>query len=721
MKQVATVNTMIQLQDRVSAPINHILNALNHTVTAFEAVQRAGGGSIDTSALSTARAEINAANATYEELVQKTRQTNDQIQNNVDAQEQFTNEVDRSSQKSGNLLKKVGAVVAMYASIRTVDKMLDLSDELTQTTARLNMMNDGLQTTEQLQQMIYQSAQKSRGQYQQTAAAVSKMGIMAKDAFSSNVELVAFAEQLNKQFTIAGTSAAGIDAAMLQLTQAMGSGVLRGEELNSVFEQAPTIIQAIAGYLGVPIGEIRAMAQEGQITADIVKNALLSAADETNAKFESMPMTFSQVGTKISNAGLMAFQPIFNRLSALANSDDFNVMVNNSINALVVLADFTLDVFNAIGSIAGWVYQNWSILEPVVMGLATALGIYTVALITNNTVQGIHAALVAASTFAAQRHAAALMMESGATFAATAAQYGFNAALLACPVVWILLIIIAVIAAIYAVIAAINKVTGSSISATGLICGALATAGAFVWNLFLSTLEMILGVINYLINPFLSLANFFANVFVDPIGSIINLFGSMADNVLGILQKIASAIDLVFGSSFAATVEDWRAGLNAKVETAAATYGNGKYEEVVSTLDLSVEDLGLNRIAYTNAWEIGYDFGDSMSSKATGAMTDIFSNDEGIDYLAAMNATAGDIADGVGSMSDSLACSEEDLKYLRDIAERDIINRFTTAELKVDFTANSTIKSDLDLDGIVSQLEEKVSEVLEASAEGVHN
>lgn len=207
-------------------------------------------------------------------------------------------------------------------------------------------MNDGLQTTDELQSMIMKSANRSRAAYQTTADAVSKMGIMAKDAFSNNDELIKFTELINKQFTIAGTSAAGIDAAMLQLTQAMSSGVLRGEELNSVFEQAPTIIQTIADYLDVPIGKIRDMAADGQITSTIVKNAMLASADEINAKFEAMPMTFAQVWTIAKNIALEAFTP----------------------------------VIQAIGSGAQWIYDNWSTIAPIFWGLASAALAYAVAL-----------------------------------------------------------------------------------------------------------------------------------------------------------------------------------------------------------------------------------------------------------------------------------------------------------------------------------------------------
>ena len=218
------------------------------------------------------------------------------IRDNTDEQGRFNHAIDEGTQGAGDLMDMIKGAVAAYASVQTIGKVMDLSDQLTSTTARLNLMNDGLQTTQDLQNMIYLSAERSRGAYQATADAVSKLGLMAGDAFSSSEEIIAFTEQLNKQFTIAGTETAGIEAAMLQLTQAMGSGVLRGEEYNSILEQAPNIIQAIADYMEVPKGQLKDMAAEGEITAEIVKNAMFAAADETNAKFEAMPKTFRRFG-----------------------------------------------------------------------------------------------------------------------------------------------------------------------------------------------------------------------------------------------------------------------------------------------------------------------------------------------------------------------------------------------------------------------------------------
>lgn len=313
--------------------------------------------------------DVEAANQAYLRLSQTVGNTERYIRDNVDEQGRFNREIEEGTNEANSLMQTIKGAVAAYATIQTLSAALNLSDQLTTTTARMNLMNDGLQTTQDLQNMIYLSAERARGSYQATADAVSKLGLMAGDAFGSSQEIIAFMEQINKQFTIAGTEAAGVDAAMLQLTQAMASGVLRGEELNSIFEQAPTIIQSIADYLDVPIGSIREMAAEGQITADIVKAAMFAAADETNAKFESMPKTFSQVWTSFQNTALMASQPVLQRMNEIANSEAFQTFVNNAIEGLSMVAGVALEIFDLLVGVAGLVAENWSWLSPIIYGV----------------------------------------------------------------------------------------------------------------------------------------------------------------------------------------------------------------------------------------------------------------------------------------------------------------------------------------------------------------
>lgn len=591
---------------------------------------------------------------------------------------------------------------------------------MTSTNARLNLIVDDGGSVDELQDKIYASAQRARGSYQGTADAVAKLGLMAGDAFGSNDEIIAFSELLNKQFAIAGTEAAGIDAAMLQLTQAMGSGVLRGEEYNSILEQAPNIIQSIASYMGVTTGELKDLASEGVITAEIVKNAMFASADEINDKFNSMPMTFSQIWTSFQNSAYMAFQPVLTRLNEIANSDAFQTFVNGAAGALSTVAGIVLDIFNLVTSVGGFIGENWSIIQPIIMGIVTALGLYYGAMLLYNTITGIATAITTAKSFAEQVHAASLMMGTGATFAATAAQYGLNAALYACPIVWIIALIVALIAIFYAVIGAINKVAGTSISATGLIAGAFTWLLSVIANIFITLWNTVVDVFALIYNLIATVANFIGNVFFDPVGAVVRLFVDLADTVLGVLQTLASAIDTIFGSNLSASVQGWRDSIN---EWANTKFG----EEIEVMARMNPEGLKLDRIDNSEAFQFGYDWGSEKAASLSDSIKGLFGlgdNGTGLDDTMndptyswdAMTDSIQGIGTDTAAIRDSVEITSEDLKYLRDIADRESVNRFTTAEIKVDMKNTNQIGSNMDIDGVINRFGEKLDETLAASA-----
>ena len=669
--------------------------------------------------------DVSAANEAYVRLSQTVSNTERYIRDNVDEQGRFNREIEEGTNEANQLMQTIKGAVAAYATIQTLSTALNLSDQLTSTTARLNLMNDGLQTTQDLQNMIFLSAERARGSYQSTADAVSKLGLMAGDAFSGSAEIIAFTEQLNKQFTIAGTEAAGIDAAMLQLTQAMGSGVLRGEEYNSILEQAPNIIQAIADYMEVPKGQLKDMAAEGAITADIVKNAMFAAADETNAKFEQMPKTFNQIWTSFENNALMAFQPVLQRMNEIANSEAFQEFVNNAIEGLAVVAGVALEIFDLLVSTAGVVADNWSWLSPIIYGVAGALAVYYGWLLLTKGAELAMAAVHGIVAVAKGIMAAATMILTGATWAQTTAQYGLNAAMYACPIVWIIILIIALIALFYAAVAAVNKFAGTSVSATGIICGVFMVAAAFIGNLFVTLINFVIDIFVVLWNFIAAFANFFANVFTDPVGAIARLFFDLVDTVLSLLQSLASAIDTIFGSNLSGAVQGWRDSLGGWVDS---TFGKGT--EVMAKLN--AEDMHLGRFEYGAAWDAGYNFGEGIDESISNFdPSSLFNtNIPGAgDYADLSNYGAGlggigggvdDIAGNTGKIADSMEITEEDLKYLRDIAEQEAINRFTTAEITIEQTNHNNVSGKMDLDGVVNGLTDAVNEAVDIIAEGVH-
>lgn len=665
--------------------------------------------------------DVWTANNAYQRLSDTVENTERYIRDNVDEQGRFNRAISEGASNADNLTNTIKGAVAAYATVQTVGKALDLSDTLTSTAARLSMMNDGLQSTNDLQNMIYQSAERARGSYQATADAVSKLGTMAGDAFASSGEIVAFMEQVNKQFTIAGTSASGMDAAMLQLTQAMGSGVLRGEEYNSILEQAPNIIETIANYLDVPKGKLKEMAAEGVITADVIKAAMFAAADETNAKFEAMPKTFGQIATSFRNTALMAFQPVLSKLNAIANNASFQQFVSGVAAGAATIAEGLLMVVELLMSIFSVVSDNWPIISPIIYSIAAALALYYGYLMLVRTAEIVGTGIKAALTLASYAHAAATGTEASATAAATAAQLGFNTALLACPITWIVLAVMALVALFFAAIAAVNKFAGTTLSAIGIVSGAIAVAGAFIGNIFVAMINFTMDVFAALWNYIAAFANFFANVFNDPVASIARLFFDLADTILSLLEALAGAIDALFGSNLAGAVSGWRGNLKGWVDS---TYGRG--EEVMAKV--SAEDYHLQRFEYSGAWDAGYNFGSGLGGAAkfdpssylggilpgAGAAADLG------DQIGGIGGGVNDIAGNTGAIKDALDITEEDLKYLRDIAEQEAINRFTTAEITIEQTNNNHIKGSMDLDGVVSKLTDAVNEAANIIEEGVH-
>ena len=706
---MATIRTSIQLYDAMSPALRSMNKALNVVLNSFEAMQSASSSPVDSSEIRQARDELARVETQLDSVEQNIRQGNEQ-------QRQFNDSIRNGSNAASDLKSKFMGIVSVIGGMMGLKKVFDLSDELTQTTARLNMMNDGLQTTEELQNMIFASAQRSRGAYQATADAVSKMGIMAGDAFNSNAELVAFVEQLNKQFTIAGTSQEGVSAAMLQLTQAMGSGVLRGEELNSVFEQAPTIIQAIADYLDVPIGQIRAMAQEGQLSADVVKNAMLSVADETNAKFESMPKTIGQVWQSIKNQALMEFQPILQKINEIVNTDKFNNLVDGAIGAITTLASLATAAFTALASVAGFVYDNWSWIEPIIWAVIAAFIAYNaVSLITNG--------ILAAQALAQGVKAAADTMQAGTTFAATVAQHGLNAALLACPLTWIILLIIAVIAAIVGVCQWIAKTTGVANSFFGVITGGINVAIHAVKNAGLFIANVALGIWEALGACVSNIGTAFHNV----IANIKGWFFGLLSTALTVVEGICAALNkLPF-------VEFDYSGISAKADEYAAKSAEayGSTEEYKSIGDAFSK--GFNTFdAFESGWasdafNAGAAWGDGITDKVSG----FFNGGEGSDgTLDAFNNAStldgiyqntGDTAGSTAAMADSMDAMEDSVEYMKDIAEREAINRYTIVD-GITVTNNNTnnISSDMDIDGVMEKWNTDFTEVLETAAEGVH-
>lgn len=526
---------------------------------------------------------------------------------------------------TGSLKKLLGA----YAGLQGFKLLFGLSDEITSTTARLDLMNDGLQTTEELSEKIWQAAQRSRGSFQEMADMVAKLGTLAGDTFSSSDEVVAFSEQINKHFSLSRTNAAGAAAAMLQLTQAMSSGTLRGEELNSLLEQAATIPQAVARYMGVGIGEMRELASQGLVTAEVVKNAIFSAAEDSvdaagnvvkgvNSKFESMPMTWSQMFTFARNIAVKALGPLLSAINWLANNIE-------TIGPLVAGAAAAFVVFQ--------VAANWTKIAAV------ATGVYNAAVNFLSIGFGVL---------------------TGNTAAASAAVHVFNSALLANPITWVVMLIMVLVGVLYAAVAAFNHFSGESVSATGIIAGAFTALVAHILNTFAIPVQ----------NQLASLGNFLGNLFNDPVAAVKVLFFDMAETLLGYIKTVAHGMEDLINKIPGVSV-NLTSGIDSvyqKVKDASAKVkSESEWKEYFKKWDY---------IDLKDAFSVGYDWGSNLFGGD--------GEDDPLEYGVPTYEQMERIADSVAGIEKAVSMSEEDLKALVDVAERRYVNNVNlTAQMPV--------------------------------------
>nr|DAO40475.1 MAG TPA: Tail tape measure [Caudoviricetes sp.] len=542
---------------------------------------------------------MNEINETLKQIAANTSKAGDK-------QEEHDKKVRQTDNSANKLLSTVKKIVAAAAGFTIGKEILSLSDEMTQTTARLNLMNDGLQTTDQLNQMIYESAQRTRTSYLDTADVVAKLGQRAGSAFDSSAEVVQFAENLNKQFVIAGASQQEIASASLQLTQALGSGVLRGEELNAVFEAAPNIIQTIADHLGVPIGEIRELAADGQITAGIVKNAMLGATEEIEKQFEKMPMTWGQAWTVMKNAATDSMSDVMEELNEVLNSDSGQAIMEGLIAGFEVLSDVASMAVDVLAAGADWVVENWDLVSSVLIGAAIAIGAYMLAAGISTMMAWIAAAwpLVLLATLLAAAVYGAL--QAGATFEQIGQVIG------------------TVFGGIYAI--GYNLV-------------------ADLWNLFAV------------------FAEFFANIFNDPVANIAHLFFGLLDTILGIVETVANAIDALLDTDMSGAIAGFRGQMNDWVDD---TFG----ENAVKIERMAKLDTGTTA---AQGGEIGAGLGKKMDNMS-------FSMDSLNSSMGSLGSSLGSgnidkvgKVGSVGKIEQDVNIADENIKLLNDLSQRQYV------------------------------------------------
>lgn len=461
-------------------------------------------------------------------------------------------------------------------------------------------------------------------------------------------------------------------------------------------------------------------AKDDAHAAEIKQLKIDAAIDSALTGAKAKNMTWGQVWTSFQNSALMAFQPVLDKVNELANNDQFQGFVENAIGLLAQLAVYVLDFFNTLASIGAFISDNWSIIAPIVYGVIAALIAYA-------AISGIVAAVNGVMALSASVHAAAEAMQAGATFTATAAQYGLNAALMACPLTWIILLIIAVIAAIFAVCNAIAKMTGVANSGFGVITGGINVVIQFFKNLGLSVANIALGIGNAIA----ALASNMMTAFHNAICNVQSWFYNLLSTALTVIEGICAALNKLpfveFDYSGISSAADDYASKAAEAAGNKEDYKSigDAFNEGMSTFDTFQDGWA------ADAFNAGASWGDGVADKVSGMFsmdnidltggvdTSMLSNDFA-NNAAQTAANTADTADSAGRIADSVDISKENLKYLRDIAETEAINRFTTAEIEVTMNNNNTVSSDMDIDGMVDHLSAGVLEAMEQAAEGVH-
>lgn len=714
---MATITTAIRVQDAMTPAFHSMNNALNIVINSFENLQDSTNKAIDTASIQTARQELANANATIIQVEEKLKKANNESskmpQNFVNANNSANNLVQTLMGLSiiqrgiSMIIGQVSSAISRIDTLNNYPKvMANLGISTEQAEASMQMLNDGLKG-------LPTKLNDAVGSVQRFTSANGNVGASTKMFLA-----------LNNAILAGGAEMATQQSALEQLSQSYAKGKPDMTEWRSAMVAMPAQLGQVATAMNFKSADALGEAlTNGKVSMNEFMNTLIelnekgangfpslaeqakNATGGLQTSIENMKTSITRgvanmitsINEGLETAGFGSIQDIINNIGSgfenvLSNIGNFVEGIMVFINEISTYLSPIINFFQWIGSV---IADNWSIISPILNAIISVLAIYV-----------MYTAIVTI-----------------ATKIWTIAQGIFNSTMWACPIVWIILLIIALIAAIYAIVAAINKATGSTISATGVIVGALMTAAAFIWNLFLGLLDLVLGIINVLVNRWIKFANFFANLFNDPIGAIVHLFGDMADSILGILESIAKAIDKVFGSNLAGAVQGWRSGLDGMIEKVANKYGNGSYEKVLEELNLSSESLGFKRLDYGDAWSSGYNWGQGIDNKVSDIFNKVKNPKEASDYnnilgnLNNISDNTGNTAGNTGKISDTLDATEEDLQYLRDIAERETINRFTTAEIKVDFTSHNNINSEMDIDGIVDSLGQKLEERLEVVAE----
>lgn len=644
---------------------------------------------------------LDGYSSTIKRIVEGTDRASKSILGASKRTDDFNDALKRTEAATARASNGLSRLVKTAVGLTAVKKGMDLADTYTNTNARLGMITNSLAEQRSLQNDIFAAANRARGSYTEMASAASKMRMLAGDSFGSNQEAVAFTELLTKSIKVSGAGTAEQNSAFLQISQAMAAGRLQGDEFRSVMENAPMVANAIAQYMGKSKGELKELSSQGLITADIVKNAMFQAAGDIEDRFSSMPMTFADIWQKIKNDGAQAFGGVFDKANAILNSAGVQTALNNLIGLIYWAGEATEGFID-------FCTAAWPMVSPFIWAAVAALGAYASAQIISNGLSLISAARFGAQAIGVGIYALALWATTGATWAETTAMLGLNSALYACPIVWIVGLVLILVAAFYAGVAAVNHFTGATLSGTGIIGGVIGGFAAEVINYFIGIYNVIAAV-----------ANFFANVWNHPVSATKILFYDLAVTVIGYMSEMARSVEAIINRIPGVNVQI-SAGLDrfkAKIEGAAASAKSASdWNEIVKKKDF------VNGADFVNkGYGIGKGLADRVSNPFSGFIPNL-NGAGGMDYSQFFTAGNPAVVKGTGKGGAvKVEADSEDIEWMRKLAERDYVARIAqntlAPNIRVEFSG--PITKETDTDSVMTHVVNELKDIIATAPEGV--
>lgn len=691
----------------------------------------------------TARAQdIIASVREQRNLVQSLKSNYDNvaksIKNGHNNQEQFNNSINTANSSSNKLLNTVKNIVLTLGGVTAMKSLVNLSDTTTSNKSRLELIVDDNGSVAELENKIFAMSNRTRSDFIATSNVISKLGILAGENFKNNDEIIAFTELMNKNFAISGASIQEQTSAMYQLTQAMAAGKLQGDEFRSIMENAPLLAEAIAEYTGKSKGELKELSSEGLITADIIKNAMFASADQINAKYSKMPMTWGQIWTRMKNVAVKALDPVLVKINELANNQQVQEMFNMFIDGASLAAQAILGLIEGIS----WLINILEPVAPIILGI---VGAY----VAFNIISGITSGILTIQALAHGIAGAAEMLHAGKTMAATAAQWGLNSALLACPITWIVILIMALIVALTYLWFTNDKVAYALLYLWDALRLGIMVAGlgiqAVWYALQLAALYLWLGIQTVVLGLMTAWFGFQTGVEAVCLG-VLSIFQGLYNGIVSIVNAIITVLNKIpgveidtveaasFANDFAGKMANNIIDRNSKLQEMASQMDgtmdqiNNIKGKMGSELNASATNIQNTAANMNNTRQDRVDHRNDWINGAGNAIKNVLSDKSfTIDpsQFGNGNGTLGDIAGNTKDIANNTReITDEDLKYLIDIAERDTINRFTTVPLTINLTNNNNINGEQDIDGIVDKVTNKLTtrleEELEYVSDGIH-